>query len=345
MRVIKLMLTILTLLCFSSNSVYSQMLFPKKIDQKWGYANNEGQLIVAAKFDHANEFDKAGYATAAKKGTGVKKDNKETRVDTVYLIDSTGKIVLSNPYRNFYEFSTYTASSSIAFVADGIYEVHKYKRESYTSFSDSIYLYAGGRKIISTKSYDSDFESMFQLASSNDSHNSGIVLYYCENATGPNGKISKKLIGINRYGKILFQIGNVLRNKNLKAGFFDGLSAFYSNQLVDGFGSYGFIDTTGKIVIQPKYHFVTDFSEGYALAGYYIDFRKEANGFQCFVIDKSGKETAVPALSIKPTINFYSSEVKNSLDYLMRNKSKFSKGMIKVLTKCINTKGEIVPCQ
>ena len=52
-------------------------------------------------------------------------------------------------------------------------------------------------------------------------------------------------------------------------------------------GRHGFIDKTGKEIVEPKYDYVYDFEEGFA--------KVELNGKHGFV-DKTGKEVIPPVL-------------------------------------------------
>lgn len=68
-------------------------------------------------------------------------------------------------------------------------------------------------------------------------------------------------------------------------GFSEGLAAVKKN------GKWGFIDETGKVVIDFKYDYAGSFDEGYAVVG------KSEEGWEeyytCYIVDKTGKETAL----------------------------------------------------
>lgn len=66
----------------------------------------------------------------------------------------------------------------------------------------------------------------------------------------------------------------------------DGLRAFYSNKS----GAWGYLDATGNVVIEARYHDVRDFANGYALI---ITKNGNSAGYLAF-IDKSGNEVCKP---------------------------------------------------
>lgn len=70
----------------SSKEVYTQnTLLAKKENDKWGFADRSGQIVVKAEYDEVTEYNKYGYA-------GVKKDGKWG------VLNSQGKEVLAPTY-------------------------------------------------------------------------------------------------------------------------------------------------------------------------------------------------------------------------------------------------------
>jgi hypothetical protein len=81
---------------------------------------------------------------------------------------------------------------------------------------------------------------------------------------------------INKKGE---KLGNLLFNS--AESFSDGMARIEKN------GKYGYIDTSGKIVIEPIYWAAQDFSDGIAVVTQYI---QNSKGYLCntFLIDKKG---------------------------------------------------------
>ena len=118
----------------------------------------------------------------------------------------------------------------------------------------------------------------------------------------PVGASKSKVIFIDKTGKTVIELADNVRKAN---GFSEGLAQIQVEKKED-FPFYGFIDRSGKIVIEPIYlGFAKDFSEGIALVEY-----KDKIGF----IDKTGK------MIIKPEYSWAES-FHNGLAYVEKGKS------------------------
>lgn len=347
-----------------THSLFSQPLTPKQIGNKWGYANPKGDLIISAKYDFAGNFDTTGFAIAAVKGKPFKVDatpNSKAygvRIDTVILINKSGKLIKSTLAYETVQSNLLGSivlsniQSKLSMICEGVYQIITNKPNSIHYFEeDSIFIYAKGKRILNSKAgSEVGVTDMLHLETDKDACSSGIIIFYCLKAFSTKGPILKSLIGVNNEGEIIFQNPNAV-GTGRNGGFSNNLSTYMSNKEGNGWGGYyGYIDKKGKVVIPPKYNFVTPFSENKAVAGYFYDVNKETPGFKCFVIDTTGKELyAIKDLSSSPANDYNSNNIYETL--IKENqytKPHFINGIIsfkiKSSKKCYNTKGEKVDC-
>lgn len=108
---------------------------------------------------------------------------------------------------------------------------------------------------------------------------------YLEDGLIPVSFPGKRISVADENGKIKFEL-NPVRGEEVQCcapGYSEGMLWFKTEN-----DNYGFIDKSGKVAIQPTYHYVDNFSEGLALAVKANDEKKSEKTI--IVIDKNGKE-------------------------------------------------------
>jgi hypothetical protein len=262
-------------------------LWPVEQDNKWGYIDKTGRLIIPCKFDSAGDFSEGLAAVEIKEKTG--------------YIDETGKFVIPPRFLSGYPFS-----SGMALVV-----TKEFKKDRYQMHKLG-YIDRSGKLVIQRKEA-LDSKSLF--VSSKDLFFSEGFLRVTENGKdGYLDRTGKQIIPcrfdyakpfseglaavsvggkdgyIDRSGKMVIppqfkEAGSfseglaIIRLNDKEWGYIDtsgklvingeefGLAREFSEGLAAVTGKndkYGFIDKTGKFVIPPQYDRVGDFSEGLA---------------------------------------------------------------------------------
>ena len=217
-------------------------------DDKYGFIDKTGKVVVEPKYDNAWLFSD-GLAA-------VKKDGKYG------FIDKTGKVVVEPQYDDVWEFS------------DGLARVVK---DGKYGFIDKT-----GKVVIGLQ-YDDAWEFSEGLARVRKDDRRGFI-----------DKTGKVVIGLQYDDAYYFSEGLALVEKDGKVFNIDKTGKVvvepqydYALEFSDGLaavkkdGKYGFIDKTGKVVVEPQYDGVWEFSEGLA---------KVQKDGKVFYIDKTGRE-------------------------------------------------------
>lgn len=301
-----------------SMGILSEGLVSLKINDKWGFVDKTGKIIIEPEFEYAYEF-REGLASVMLNGKFGVIDNTgkiicKPQFDSINnftegllivrdngkygLINSSGKIIIEPKFDYVSSFS----EGLISIKVDGKYGV----------------IDSNGKMIIEPK-FDSIGNFIEGLASIRVNGKYGVIdntgkvivepkfideLKFSEGlasawfASGKFGVIDNtgKITCEPKFGSMGDFSGGLARvHINNKYGFIDKtgkiivepqfdsigyLDEGLASVLVDG--KYGFIDNAGKIIIEPKFDSVSYFSEG--LASVYIDGKYK-------VIDKTGKTT------------------------------------------------------
>jgi hypothetical protein len=263
-------------------------LWPVMQDNKWGYIDKTGRLIIPFKFDGAGIFSAGLAAVDIKEKTG--------------YIDKTGKFVIQPRFISGFSFS-----EGLAVVL-----IRRIGQEGKTSFYKYGYIDRSGRVVIQPPQDPASLK-WFAMASKGLAFSEGLA-YVEHGKLGFIDKAGRLIISptyndaqpfseglavvmledkygyIDRSGKMVipfqfkdagpFSEGLAAINSNenqwgyidksaklvingeefsLARAFSEGLAAVKGKE-----DKYGFIDKTGKFVIQPQFYRVGDFSEGLA---------------------------------------------------------------------------------
>ncbi len=234
-------------------SPQEELLFPILQNNKWGFINSSGQVVIEPKFDTVDRFseNRAPFGSGSNGKWG--------------FIDSTGQVVVEPRFDNAYPFFGGRATVKVG------------KRSGFIDHSGRE---VGGRFIQVSSFHEErafgkggDFQwRMFDLDGNritNDSFsNAG---GFSEGLAAFSGRNYTKQAGfIDREGKVVLELTGILPDTQ-GYGFRGGLAAvyvrrpFYWHQFLDigrwGEDIWGFIDRTGKQVVPLKYDGVSDFSE------------------------------------------------------------------------------------
>ena len=270
----------------SQKSNNSEKLFPVSENGKWGYVNEQGKMVIEPQFQRASSFKNDCAAVVVIDNKGYK--------NLYGYIDKTGKMVVAPQYDEAGDFS------------EGLAVVSKDYRWGYIDST--------GKEIIPLQFIESlDFSEglaavYIQSKQANIDSQWGYINKKGEVIIQPkfykahkfNGGVA--MILISKFGKTnlkgyIDQSGNFLIKPEI-----EGLSGDFSEGLIpieiggrdrkDSERSYthisgkwGFVDKTGKIIIEPKFENADEFSEG--LANVTI-------GKKYGYIDKSGKIVIAP---------------------------------------------------
>lgn len=259
------------LFCFAQNDADSTLI-PFEIDEKWGYINKKGKIVIKHQFDEADKFTEG----LARVQIGLKSG----------FIDSTGKYVIEPIYTFAFSFS------------EGLAVVGK--------DMDSAWFYIDNKgKTVIEPNPRFNWIGPFQNGLAQFSMNIGGNTFDTYDAR--NGFIDKtgkiviepKFTNAENFSKGIALIADAKPNKNTQAyfnkkafidtkgnvvtpffdnaeGFSEGLAAVEINY------RWGFIDKTGNLVIAPQFDFISrEFSQGIAFV--------HCDNDKIGAIDKTGK--------------------------------------------------------
>ena len=92
---------------YSGNELTAQELFPdnniyaKKIDDKWGFVNKEGNIVVQNEYDMVTEINEYGFAGIKKDGKwGVINKNGDIIQEPTYELESISPIFIGKYYKS-----------------------------------------------------------------------------------------------------------------------------------------------------------------------------------------------------------------------------------------------------
>jgi hypothetical protein len=235
---------------------FAQVLFPIEIKGKWGYMNAEGQMVLPATFDYADDF--AGdYAVVAK-------GNQPC------IINKKGKAVIDT---GMYQFIS-PVSEGMAAVSD--YRKHKFyinmQGKKVITLSDSIYevrKFKNGLAVVSKQidihetKFGRDISTLGYRFAYMDTTGKMVTDFIFDDADDLRNGLAKIRQGI-LFG-LIDSTGTIILKPtyNNIGDFNEGLAA------VDVNGKYGYINPKGGLVIPATFDYAYDFSEG--LAGVWMN--------------------------------------------------------------------------
>lgn len=258
-------------ICFTQNEADSTLI-PFEVNEKWGYINNKGKIVIKPQFDEADKFSEGLARAQIELKSG--------------FIDSKGKFVIEPIYTFAFSFSEGLAVVGKDMDSRWFYIDHNGKtaiepnpkfiwlgsfNDGLAQFSMNIggnstdsydarsgFIDKTGKIVIQPKFADAEAFSDALAVVSDDKPNKNTQAYF-----------NKKTF-IDTKGNILTPFFDSAEN------FSEGLAAVEINNY------WGFIDKTGKIVIDPQFDFILrEFSEGIA----FVHCKNDKVG----AIDKTGK--------------------------------------------------------
>lgn len=244
----------------------SLKLIPFEVNEKWGFINDKGKIVIQPQFDDADCFYE-GLATVAVQ-------------DKYGFIDETGKFIIEPQYGEAYEFSEGLAP--VAREKDGLWEYIDYKGETVI---EAIFTHADN--------FSEGLAPVMVGNAENDDIRNGYI-----DKTG-NFIIEPQFGWTERFSNGLANIANLGRETNWHSfynsrAFIDKtgnrITPFYSSvhNFSEGLAAveidnlWGFIDKSGSLIISAQFDYVRSFSEGFAV----YECGKEKSGF----IDKKGNK-------------------------------------------------------
>lgn len=252
----------------------AQLLFPVEKKGKWGYMNEQGQMLIDFKYDLAQNFNQ-GYASVALGNMPCLIDVQENRViDTGiyqfigtfseglvpvmdykfkrYYLNAQGKVVLTLPKEIYDARSFYKGLARVGKKVDIVQQKFGF------DISNLGYKFAYMRK-------DGSMATEFIYDDGEDFTGENNLCIFLQGT---------KFGLIDSTGKEILPA-----TYQLISDFSDGLA------LVNAMGKFGYIDTEGKLVIDALFEYAYPFNEGLAAA------EKEGKvGF----IDKTGQWVIAP---------------------------------------------------
>lgn len=246
------------------------------------FANNKTKVKVKTNIAVAQEKNDYLYLIEVNGKYGLKDKNGKIIISPIYdkvqetsegliVITKNNKLGLVNKKREILIKPTYKVNSIFSYqfhYSDGLAAVIK---ETKTGLNNCVYIDKTGKEVLDPTKYGystmqqetygvcSDFSEGLAAATSN--KNWGQYYGYIDKK----GKLIIKIENVSDDTEELFPIGN----------FSEGLATVPINH------KYGYIDATGKFVIDPAYNWAEDFLKGKA--------RVEKDN-HCFYINKKGKK-------------------------------------------------------
>lgn len=232
---------------------------------KWGYIDNNGSFSIEAKYDSADDFGENGIAIVKEK--------------KLYgIIDKLGKYVLKPKYDGIDAFSE---GRAVAVLGDIFRVIDEKGKELTVKPYTFIGSFKDGRAVATIT--DSQGNSLYGYL---DREGKEAVPPKFEYAGDYNDGNAVVKISDNQYALIDLN-GRIL--KDYKYAFVgdigDGFLAFKQSED----GKYGYMDTNGNIVIQPKYTAAQPFSKGRAIINVTENY---GNGYG--LIDEKGNNIIIP---------------------------------------------------
>lgn len=280
-------------------AVHSQNLIPYACDEKWGYADNSGNIVIPCQYDEAFPFYE-GRALIVKYNY----DDKGFSDKTESFIDSSGRVVFNLESNMMMEQTATRFSNGISLIQN--YKNNSDDNASYISLVDK-----NGKEInrvrnaVLTSGYGefSNYQTTFNqfgfyIANCYIDDVSSTFFIYKD------AKTVKSIKGFNLYEfrngaftiaesndgvALIDTAGNIV----IKPSKYRLIS--YGDSLVSFIGKnekIGFVDLKGKIAIKANFESALPFSEGMAVFGTKV--KSEDDKFKFGYINKKGKVVLPP---------------------------------------------------
>ncbi|WP_420238247.1 WG repeat-containing protein [Telmatobacter bradus] len=249
-------------LCFDTVSKFSDGLARFERDGKWGYLNSTGAVVIQPQFPWAEDF-REGMARVQVTGSALGYDGRWG------FVDKTGKVAIAPIYKRMM-----TDDGDDAAFHDGLVKIEV---DSKSGFPLTGYIDKTGKVIIPAHfTFAEPFSDGIAAVTESDAGNTvwGYIDHTGKWAIPPqfdwaNG-FSDGLAAVNRYQNCGFidRSGKYVLRPEVPAGendcarvwgdFSEGLGRWRFGAL------FGYIDHTGKTVIEPRFQVASSFSEGLA---------------------------------------------------------------------------------
>lgn len=243
----------------------SDRLFPVIQGGKWGYIDRTGKVIIKPQYDGAYTFHEGVARVTIGKRLGS---------ETWSYIDSRGNVIFKDMSVNRLEdFS------------EGLGAVCLNKKDASGGFLCG-YVDRYGKWVIEPEVYNAfGFHDGLARAALPDK----------------GSRTGTREVYLDKTGKVAIDLASIPTRDG--EAFSEGLGRFSVSVEGKGYLPQGFMDKTGKIVIEPQFEAAGDFSEGLAPVMFFKPAKKvtEANeeDFDAGFIDKTGK------MVIKPQFEYY----------------------------------------
>lgn len=253
---------VLLLVCTSARGQgeESNQLFPVIQNGKWGYIDRGGKIVIKPQFDAAFPF----YDGVAKVMTGKRFDKQNWS-----YIDTAGKPIFTNLSVNRLE----DFSEGLGTVCTNMRDEHQGLLCGYMDKT--------GNWVIEPKIYNA-FE-----------FHDGLARAALPDKTSRTGV---REVYLDKTGKIAIELSSVPAGGSRR--FSEGLASFSPNVSVEGRYLSGFMDKTGKVIIEPKFEAVDDFSEGLAAVFFFkpakIETEAHQEDYDAGFIDMTGQMVIKP---------------------------------------------------
>jgi hypothetical protein len=242
----------------------ADQLFPIIQRGKWGYINRSGRIVIPPQFDAAYPF----HEGIAKVMMGKRFTNEKWS-----YIDTSGKPIFKD-----------LSANRLEDFSEGLGAVCLYKQDSVGYLCG--YLDKTGSWAIEPKFYSSmSFQSGLARTAARDL----------------SSKTGTREVYIDRTGNVAIDLSNV-PTKDSNA-FSEGLARFAVSVKGLDYLPQGFMDKTGKVVIEPKFQAAGDFSDGLAAVMFFkpakVPDNEKGDPYDAGFIDTTGK------MVIPPQFEFY----------------------------------------
>ncbi|ACT00279.1 WG repeat-containing protein [Paenibacillus sp. JDR-2] len=275
------------------------ILYPVQVDGKWGYINKAGKIAIEPIYTLAEDFHEGVAVVQVKDESKSSEDGEEQNNVKVGVIDSAGKMIVKPEY------------SAISTFSDGVAGAIKLDEDTY---SLEYFVLNTKGKVVSTLPEDMNIVSMLLIGNNMPTQSDGLILvqdeptemygyinsrgkmiipYQYEQAYSFSDGLAlvmkdKHYQYIDKTGKVIIDASKYVNGNS----FSEGLAAVAVKNSETSAALYGYIDTKGNMVIEPKFTIAYGFSEGLAK----VCVGGSINQYSIGYIDKSGAYKLGPDL-------------------------------------------------
>lgn len=228
-----------------------KILYPVQINDKWGYIDNKGKMIIEPIYERADEFSNGAAIVQIKDKNGSNTEEGENSVK-YGAINTSGKVIVQPEYAYISNFKEG--------VAGAVFE----DKDTY-SFTNCLLNKTG--KILATLPDELEIYSLLHYGNMIDIQSEGMILVR------------------NSYTE-MFGFMNSKGEMIIPCRYYEGYNFSEGLALVKEGTSYKYIDKTGKVIIDAgKYSYCRNFAEGLAAVAVQAN---EQSGAKYGYIDKKG---------------------------------------------------------